>query len=76
MKINFLWGTSNVISIYSWKNPECAIYDPNRDEEAHWVSYKLHKKLHPESKQLYKPISPARPRPKEPFVPRIVKAPS
>jgi len=73
MKINFLWGNSNVVSMYSWKNPECTIYDPNRDEEAHWVSYKMYKALYPETSQIYKPMYEARPKPKGPFVPRIVK---
>lgn len=72
MKINFLWGKSNVISIYSWKHPELAIYDPNREEEEKWVAYKMNQALNPEDIKPYKPLYKVKPKPKGPFVPRII----
>ena len=73
MKINFLWGKSNVISIYSWKHPELAIYDPNREEEENWVAYKMNQALNPEDIKPYKPLYKVKPKPKGSFVLRIVK---
>ena len=72
MKINFLWGKSNVISIYSWKHPELAIYDSNREEEENWVAYKMNQALNPEDIKPYKPLYKVKPKPKGPFVPRII----
>ena len=72
MKINFLWGKTNVVSIYSWKHPELAIYDHNRNEEEHWVAWKMHRAIYGENNKPYKRLIKARPRPKGPFVPRII----
>jgi hypothetical protein len=72
MKINFLWGKSNVISMYAWKHPELAIYDPNREEEEHWVAWKMHQALSENNIEPYKSLIQQRPRPKEPFIPRII----
>ena len=73
MKINFLWGKSNVVSLYSWKHPELSIYDPNREEEENWIAYKMHQVLYPEDSRPYKQLYKLKPRPKGPFVPVIVK---
>lgn len=72
MKINFLWGKSNVISMYAWKHPEIAIYDPNREEEEHWVAWKMHQALSEDNIGPYKPLIKQRPRPKGPFIPKII----
>lgn len=72
MKINFLWGKSNVVSMYSWKHPELAIYDPNREEEEHWVAWKMHQALSDNNNETYKPLIKQRPRVKGPFIPRII----
>ena len=74
MKTYYLWGKSNVISIYSWKHTELAIYDPNREEEIDWMAYKLNQALNPEDITPYKPWRKVKPKPKGPFVPRIVKS--
>tara|TARA_E500000331_G_C16935121_1_gene573728 strand:- start:21 stop:239 length:219 start_codon:yes stop_codon:yes gene_type:complete len=72
MKINFLWGKSNVVSMYSWKHPELAIYDPNREEEEHWVAWKMHQVLSDNNNETYKPLIKQRQKPKGPFIPRII----
>ena len=72
MKINFLWGKSNVVSMYSWKHPELAIYDPNREEEEHWVAWKMRQALSDNNNETYKPLIKQRPRVKGPFIPRVI----
>tara|TARA_B100001057_G_scaffold483275_1_gene559774 strand:- start:214 stop:432 length:219 start_codon:yes stop_codon:yes gene_type:complete len=72
MKINFLWGKTNVVSMYSWKHPELAIYDPNREEEEHWVAWKMQQALSDNNNETYKSLITQRPKPKGPFIPRII----
>ena len=72
MKLNFLGKKTNVVSIYSWKHPELAIYDPNREEELNWMAWKMHQKLYGNKNETYKPLIKQRPRPQGPFIPRII----
>lgn len=73
MKLNFLGKKTNVVSIYSWKHPELAIYDPNREEELKWMAWKMHQKLSGDNNETYRPLIKQRPRVKGPFKPRIIK---
>ena len=72
MKLNFLGKKTNVVSIYSWKHPELAIYDPNREEELNWMVWKMRQKLSGNNIEPYKPLIRQGPRPQGPFIPRIV----
>ena len=72
MKLNFLGKKTNVVSIYSWKHPELAIYDPNREEELNWMVWKMRQKLSGNNNEPYKPLIRHGPRPQGPFIPRIV----
>mgnify|MGYP003339851182 CR=1 FL=1 len=57
MKLNFLGNKTNVVSIYSWKHPELAIYDPNREEELNWMVWKMRQKLYGTKMRLINPSS-------------------
>ena len=46
MKLNFIGEKpTNVVSIWSWKHPELAIYDPNREDELEWAAQQMYQKL-------------------------------
>ena len=47
MKLNFIGKEpTNVVSIWSWKHPELAMYDPNREDELEWAAQQMYQKLY------------------------------
>ena len=43
MKFNFIGEKpTNVVSIWSWKHPELAMYDPNREDELEWAAQQMY----------------------------------
>ena len=73
MKLNFIGEKpTNVVSIWSWKHPELAMYDPNREDELEWAAQQMYQKLSGNNDKTYKPLVRQRPRPQGPFIPRII----
>ena len=73
MKFNFIGEKpTNVVSIWSWKHPELAMYDPNREDELEWAAQQMYQKLSGNKDETNKTFIKLRPKPKGPFVPRII----
>ena len=73
MKLNFIGEKpTNVVSIWSWKHPELAMYDPNREDELEWAAQQMYQKLSGNKDETNKTFIKHRPKPKGPFVPRII----
>ncbi len=73
MKFNFIGEKpTNVVSIWSWKHPELAMYDPNREDELEWAAQQMYQKLYGNKDKTYKTLIKNRPKSKGPFVPRII----
>ena len=73
MKFNFIGEKpTNVVSIWSWKHPELAMYDPNREDELEWAAQQMYQKLYGNKDKTYKTLIKNRTKPKGPFVPRII----
>ena len=71
MKFNFIGEKpTNVVSIWSWKHPELAMYDPNREDELE--DSKCIKNFMEIKIRLIKHSSRTDRKPKGPFVPRII----
>ena len=72
MKFNFFGvKPTNVVSIWSWKHPELAMYDPNLEDEIEWAAKQLNQKL--SGYKANRPLIKHRPKPKGPFIPKIIK---
>ena len=73
MKFNFIGEKpTNVVSIWSWKHPELEMYDPNREDELEWAAQQMYQKLYGNKDKTYKTLIKNRPKPKGPFVPKII----
>ena len=47
---------TNVVSIWSWKHPELAMYDPNREDELEWAAQQMYQKLYGNKDKTYKTL--------------------
>ena len=48
------------------------MYDPNREDELEWAAQQMYQKLYGNKDKTYKTLIKNRPKPKGPFVPRII----